>query len=231
MAYTTQGIDGKISGDHKKEGFALDDYGDEKWDAVPQEIERLLSKTAKVDKDDIDSIKRMGFKGLTAEEILWAMGGLNIGRRLELLNNGFSDDMLDTLIRKYTFCVLIWKPGFAPFIQAQRQTTGQSNEAIFSIALTTSTQYARRFDYHPGVLRSTDAVPFKMRWRPTFLGCSGSASFERCERWSSIASSCQALPSLDCGRKTKRPLRSRGEQRSGQIPTCRRSTKGLVRSV
>ena len=45
----------------------------------------------------------MVFKGLTAEEILWAMGGQNIGHRLELLNKSFSDDVLDTLIRKYTF--------------------------------------------------------------------------------------------------------------------------------
>jgi len=35
----------------------LDDYGDENWDALHQEIERLLSKTAKVDKDNIEPIK------------------------------------------------------------------------------------------------------------------------------------------------------------------------------
>lgn len=79
----------------------LDEYGDESWDALPKEIERLLSKTAKVDRDDIDPIKRMVLKGLTAEEILWEMP--KIGRRAQLLNKGFSDDVLDTLIRKYTF--------------------------------------------------------------------------------------------------------------------------------
>ena len=81
----------------------LDEYGDENWDALPKEIERLLSKTAKVDMDDIDPIKRMVLKGLTAEEILWEMSTPKIGRRPQLLNKGFSDDVLDTLIRKYTF--------------------------------------------------------------------------------------------------------------------------------
>ena len=81
----------------------LDDYGDENWDALHQEIERLLSKTAKVDKDNIEPIKRMVFKGLATEEIAQAMDGINIGRRLELINKGFSQDVFDTLIRKYTF--------------------------------------------------------------------------------------------------------------------------------
>src|SRR5215469_5282383 len=80
----------------------LDEYGDENWDALPKEIERLLSKTAKVDRDDIDPIKRMVLKGLTAEEILWEMSTPKIGRRPQLLNKGFSDDVLDALIRKYT---------------------------------------------------------------------------------------------------------------------------------
>jgi HJR/Mrr/RecB family endonuclease len=80
-----------------------DDYGDENWDALPQEIERLLSKTAKVDKDNVEPIKRMVFKGLAAEEIARTMDGLNIGRRIELINKGFSQDVFDALIRKYTF--------------------------------------------------------------------------------------------------------------------------------
>ena len=82
----------------------LDEYGDENWDALPKEIERILSKTARVDRDDIGPIKRMVLKGLTAEEILWEMITPKTGRRQQLLlNKGFSDDVLDTLIRKYTF--------------------------------------------------------------------------------------------------------------------------------
>lgn len=81
----------------------LDEYGDENWNALPKEIERLLSKAAKVDRDDIDPIKRMVLKGLTAEEVLWEMSMPKIGRRPQLLNKGFSDDVLDALIRKYTF--------------------------------------------------------------------------------------------------------------------------------
>jgi HJR/Mrr/RecB family endonuclease len=81
----------------------LDDYGDENWDALRQEIERLLSKTAKVDKDNIEPIERMVFKGLAAEEIAREMDGLDIMRQIELRNKGISVDVLDTLIRKYTF--------------------------------------------------------------------------------------------------------------------------------
>jgi hypothetical protein len=33
----------------------------------------------------------------------WEMNRLKIGHRLQLLNKGISDDVLDTLIRKYTF--------------------------------------------------------------------------------------------------------------------------------
>jgi hypothetical protein len=35
-----------------------DDYGDDKWDALPKEVVRLLSKAAKVDHDEIEPIKR-----------------------------------------------------------------------------------------------------------------------------------------------------------------------------
>lgn len=51
MAYTTLGIDGKISRDQEKKVSCLDECGEENRAALPQEIERLLLKTAKVDKD------------------------------------------------------------------------------------------------------------------------------------------------------------------------------------
>ena len=64
----------------------LDEYGDENWDALPKEIERLLSKTARIDRDDIDPIKRMVLKALTAEEILWEICTPKIDRQPQLLN-------------------------------------------------------------------------------------------------------------------------------------------------
>ena len=62
----------------------------------------------------------MVFKGLTAEQILWAMGGQNIGHRLELLNKSFSDDVLDTLIRKYTFLRSDLEARFRAFHASQK---------------------------------------------------------------------------------------------------------------
>ncbi len=77
----------------------LDDYGDENWDALPKEIARLLSKTAKADKENIDPIRHLLFKGVNSEEILQIMDNLKVERRLELSRNGFNRD----LIKKYTF--------------------------------------------------------------------------------------------------------------------------------
>ena len=48
------------------------------------------------------------------------MGGVNIGRRLELLNRGFSDDVIDTLIRKYTFLRSDLEARFRAFHAAKR---------------------------------------------------------------------------------------------------------------
>lgn len=81
----------------------LDDYGDENWDALPQEIERLLLKTAKADNDNIEPIKKFVFKGLSSDEIMREMDGQATARRFELLSKGFNLDVRDVLIKKYTF--------------------------------------------------------------------------------------------------------------------------------
>jgi len=79
--------------------LVLDDYGDENWDALPKEIARLLLKTAKADKENIDPIRHLLFKGVNSEEILQIMDNLKVERRLELSRKGFNRD----LIKKYTF--------------------------------------------------------------------------------------------------------------------------------
>lgn len=46
----------------------LDDYGDEKWEALGKEIEILLTKTAKNDNEDLNSVKRWLFKPIKLED-------------------------------------------------------------------------------------------------------------------------------------------------------------------
>jgi len=81
----------------------LDDYGDENWDALPQEIERLLLKTAKADNDNIDPIKHLVFKGLNNEDILRALDKKGFMLAVDLTNKGIDKNNLDRLIKKYAF--------------------------------------------------------------------------------------------------------------------------------
>ncbi len=48
----------------------LDDYGDERWDLLPKEIEILLLKTAKLDSDCIESIKSLLFRDLEGPDLV-----------------------------------------------------------------------------------------------------------------------------------------------------------------
>jgi Restriction endonuclease len=83
----------------------LDDYGDENWNALPKEIERLLLRTSRADNDNIDHIRKLVFKGLSGEEIARAKGldKQKFEHMLDLLNKGINHDKLDMLIKKYTF--------------------------------------------------------------------------------------------------------------------------------
>jgi hypothetical protein len=78
----------------------LDDYGDENWDALPGEIERLLLKTAKADNDNLGLIRKLLFKRLGAEEINQAVDKINF---IDLVHQGTDRDKLDMLAKKYVF--------------------------------------------------------------------------------------------------------------------------------
>jgi HJR/Mrr/RecB family endonuclease len=81
----------------------LDDYGDENWDALPQEIERFLLKTAKVDKDNISPVRHLVFKGLSSEDVLRELDNKSFMFVVELLNKRIDRNCLDMLIKKYIF--------------------------------------------------------------------------------------------------------------------------------
>ena len=81
----------------------MDDYGDENWDALRQEIERLLLKTANADNDNIDPIRQLVFKGLNNEQILEALDMKGYKFHVELVNKGIDRNNLDNLVKKYTF--------------------------------------------------------------------------------------------------------------------------------
>jgi hypothetical protein len=81
----------------------LDDYGDENWDALPQEIERLLLKSAKAENDNIGPVRHLVFKGLSSEDILRELDKKSFMFAVDLINQGIDRNGLDMLIKKYTF--------------------------------------------------------------------------------------------------------------------------------
>jgi hypothetical protein len=76
----------------------LDDYGDENWDALPQEIERLLLKSAKAENDNIGPVRHLVFKGLSSEDILRELDKKSFMFAVDLINQGIDRNGLDMLI-------------------------------------------------------------------------------------------------------------------------------------